>query len=302
MAGHVAALYLRERGHEVTGFARTPSPACEETVTGDALGRKTVRRTIEAQRPDVVVNGIGILNTRVDADPARGIYLNSCLPHELAMYCGDVGCKLIHISTDCVFSGKTGGYTETSVPDETSLYGRSKHLGEVEYGGHLTFRTSIIGPEFKADGVGLFHWFMSQTGTVNGFTDVLWSGVTSIQLASAIEKAAAENLTGLYQLSNNKKISKYDLLRQLNWHCRKSEVMIFPKEECLHAYDLGNFYRVPADNRKLNYEQYYEKGRIEKAKLNEFTSDSTEILDVEAVKEKLLSLEYVKNAMDLLQK
>lgn len=251
MAGHAAALYLRERGHEVTGFARTPGPACEKTVIGDALDREAVRGAIETQRPDVVVNVIGILNKQVDANPANGIYLNSCLPHELAAYCSAAGCKLIHISTDCVFSGKTGGYTEASVPDETSLYGRSKHLGEVDYGNHLTFRTSIIGPELKAGGVGLFHWFMGQAGTVNGFTRVLWSGVTTIQLAAAIEQAAAENLTGLYHLSNNEKISKYDLLCQWNRRCRARKAAISPVDEPVSDKTLlctrRDFsYRVPS--------------------------------------------------------
>jgi len=249
MAGHAAALYLRERGHEVAGFAKRTSPVCE-TVTGDARDREAVARAIREQRPDVVVNCIGVLNARVDENLADGIYLNSFLPHELARRCDEARCKLIHISTDCVFSGKTGAYTEDSVPDETSFYGRTKYLGEVIGGRHLTFRTSIVGPELKDGGVGLFHWFMGQKGPVNGFAGVLWSGVTTIQLAAAVERAAEEDLRGLYQLSNNQKISKYELLRLFGQYCREDRIEILPREEPVNDKTLvctrRDFsYRVP---------------------------------------------------------
>ena len=134
----------------------------------------------------------------------------------LADCCDKVGAKLIHISTDCVFSGKKGDYIESDVADEVSAYGRTKLLGEVTHGNHLTIRTSIIGPELKSDGIGLFHWFMYQQGQVSGYAHVMWSGVTTIELAKAIDFAAKQDISGLLFLSNNTKISKYDLLGMFN--------------------------------------------------------------------------------------
>ena len=232
MAGHMLAAWLSVQGMEVLGFAGSPSPICE-TIIGDARDEATIHRVLELSDADVVVNAIGLLNKAVDRNIAAGIYLNSYLPQMLAEACERLKKKFVHISTDCVFTGTKGEYTESSIPDEISLYGRTKCLGETTLGTALTLRTSIIGPELKENGIGLFHWFMSQRGEVGGYCRVLWSGVTTLELAHAIKEAVRQNVKGLYHLTNGKKISKYELLSMFNQYCRKDNcrVKIHPLDE-----------------------------------------------------------------------
>lgn len=230
MAGHVMGQYLKEKGHHVTGFARQKNPVCE-TVIGDARNIKDIENALKTARDcDVVINCIGILNKHVDAKLSDSIYLNSVFPHLLAEKLSDTGIKLIHISSDCVYEGTVGSYTENDIPDATSCYGRTKALGEVVDDKNLTFRTSIVGPELKADGIGLFHWFMSQCGPVEGYRKVIWSGVTTLQLAKAIEEDTVKQQTGLYHLVNNKTICKYDLLKLFNKYCRNAPIEIKENE------------------------------------------------------------------------
>ncbi len=232
MAGHMLAAWLREHGEGVIGFAKSPSRICE-TIMGDARDEAAVHRALESSSADVVVNAIGILNKAVDCNMAAGIYLNSYLPQMLAEACERLRKKFVHISTDCVFSGTSGGYTESSVPDETSPYGRTKCLGETTMGNALSLRTSIIGPELKKSGSGLFHWFMSQRGEVSGYCRVLWSGVTTLELSRAVREAVQQDVKGLYHLTNGEKVSKYELLSLFNEYCRteESRVRIQPLNE-----------------------------------------------------------------------
>lgn len=234
MAGHMIAGYLADQGHEVTGFAREVCGICK-TITGDALRQADVHSAVLSDKFDVVVNAIGVLNQAVDENLKDGVYLNSYLPHFVASCCDEMEAKLIHISSDCVYSGNSAGYTETDAPDAVSYYGRTKFLGEVTYGNHVTFRTSIIGPELKENGVGLFHWFMKQAGKVSGYSHVMWSGVTTLELAKAVEMAAVHRLRGLYFLSNNVSISKHDLLVLFNEYCRKKKVVVSEA-----AFPIGN--------------------------------------------------------------
>ena len=124
-----------------------------------------------------------------------------------------VGGMLIHISTDCVFSGNKGNYIETDYRDARDIYGLSKALGEIDNENDLTIRTSIIGPELKTNGEGLFHWFLSQKGNVYGYTDAIWGGVTTLEFAKAIDCAIEQRITGLINLTNKVPISKYELLK-----------------------------------------------------------------------------------------
>jgi len=230
MAGHTLSLYLTQEGHEVVGYAREPSRVCE-TVAGDAFETEKIQSVIEKGEFDAVVNCIGILNKFVDKDLATGIFVNSYFPHRIAKFCELCCCKFVHISTDCVFSGKSYGYTEDDIPDETSYYGRTKFLGEVTDGKHLTIRTSIVGPELKEKGIGLFHWFMGQKGEAYGYANVMWSGVTTLELAKAIRAAVNQNISGLYYLSNNTGISKYELLKLFNRYCNKGRTNIIKSDK-----------------------------------------------------------------------
>jgi len=134
------------------------------------------------------------------------------------------------MSTDCVFSGRTGGYIETSFRDGESFYDRTKALGELENEKDLTFRNSIIGPDKREKGIGLFNWFMKQEVQIYGFTKAIWTGVTTITLAKAMEQALKENLTGLYNLVNNETISKYELLKLFNRFMKNDEIKILPND------------------------------------------------------------------------
>ena len=239
MAGHMIAQYLTEQGHTVYGFARQEGSVCE-TMIGDATNKEDVRQALQVHAYDYVVNAIGVLNRFVDEHPADGIYLNSVLPHFLAEELADTKTKLIHISTDCVFEGTKGRYTEADRPDASSYYGRSKALGEVCDDKNLTIRTSIIGPELKANGIGLFHWFMMQKAEVFGYQRVIWSGVTTLQLAKVIAQECENPQTGLYHLVNNEFISKYNLLELFDRYCRQNHILIQEETSTISDKSLVN--------------------------------------------------------------
>ena len=174
----------------------------------DDLDKKIVKI-----KPDVIVNCIGILVKGSKIDTANTIYINSYLPHHLKQIADKIGARVIQISTDCVFSGKKGFYSENHFPDSTDIYGRSKNLGELINERDLTIRTSIVGPEIKNDGEGLLDWFLKQEGIINGYSNVFWGGVTTITLSKAIIKFIHNpHIVGLLHLTNGRKISKYDLL------------------------------------------------------------------------------------------
>ena len=225
MVGHMIAAYLQEQGQSVLGFARNESPICP-TCIGDVHDQELLLQTLGSDHFDYVINCVGKLNSAVDRRLSEGIYLNSVLPHFLAEQLRTKKAKLIHISTDCVFAGTRGAYTEQDRPDAESYYGRSKALGEVVDDKNLTIRTSLVGPELKPDGVGLFHWFMSSKEDITGFDCVIWSGVTTLQLAKAILRDAEKPLTGLCHLVNNETISKYELLMLFNRYCRGGQIPI----------------------------------------------------------------------------
>ena len=162
--------------------------------------------------PDYIVNCIGILIKGSLEDPSNAILINAVLPHKLVQFSKAANAKLIHISTDCVFDGLKGSYIETDNKTAQGIYGLSKYLGEINDDKNLTLRTSIIGPELKNNGEGLFSWFINQKGEVNGFTESIWGGVTTLVLAEVIIKSIDENYTGLVHVTNSEPISKFDLL------------------------------------------------------------------------------------------
>lgn len=225
MAGHTISLYFKEKGHDVTTFSVVPFPFCKNVV-GDAFDTNQFKQIIKGDTYDAVINCIGLLNQVADSNPSKAVYLNSYLPHFIADTLREEKTKLIHMSTDCVFAGNSGPYYEDSLRDGRTFYDRTKALGEVQDDKNLTFRNSIIGPDMNPEGIGLFNWFMKQSGTINGFTGAIWTGVTTLTLAKAMEQAMVENLCGLYNLVNNESISKYDLLKLFNKHFRNDELSI----------------------------------------------------------------------------
>jgi dTDP-4-dehydrorhamnose reductase len=180
----------------------------------EAFDFDTVVRAFAIVRPEVVINCIGIIKQLPTAkDPIISLTVNTLFPHRLAYLCQAAGARLIHISTDCVFSGRQGIYTEADVSDAEDLYGRTKFLGEVDAPGCLTLRTSIIGREMCTSS-GLVEWFLSQRGRqVHGYTQAIYSGFTTLTLAQIIADVLERhpNLSGVYHVSSDP-ISKYDLL------------------------------------------------------------------------------------------
>ena len=195
MAGHIITLYFKEQGYDVTGFTRKPIAYCKN-ILGDAMNPENVKKAIFSENFDVVINAIGVLNQNAEDHKAMAVMLNGYLPHFIADTLRDCKTKLIHMSTDCVFAGNTGPYYEDSFPDGRIFYDRSKAIGEINDEKNLTFRNSIVGPDCNEKGIGLFNWFMKQNGPINGFTGAIWTGVTTLTLAKAMEQAIKENLTG----------------------------------------------------------------------------------------------------------
>jgi dTDP-4-dehydrorhamnose reductase len=184
----------------------------------DAWELGSVRRALAETRPDWVLNCIGLIKQKEIAHHAKqAVYINALFPHLLAEICAENSCRLIHVSTDCVFSGRTGSYRETDQSDAEDYYGRTKFLGEVSSPGCLTLRTSIVGRDLFSD-YSLIDWFLSQAGKqVKGYVRAKYSGFSTIALCREIWRIISlyPSLQGLYQVSSSP-ISKYDLLQMVN--------------------------------------------------------------------------------------
>lgn len=220
MAGHMIAQYLIEQGECVEGLARRELDYCKTHVL-DATNFEMIKLLVQENEYDVIINCIGVLNKDADNNPAKAILLNSYLPHFLVEITKNMKTRVIQMSTDCVFSGKKGNYTEYDNPDGETYYDKTKALGEINDDVNLTFRNSIIGPDINENGIGLLHWFMKQTGEINGFEKSIWTGVTTLTLAKAMHKASYSEITGLYNLVNNETINKYELVSLFNKYSNK---------------------------------------------------------------------------------
>jgi dTDP-4-dehydrorhamnose reductase len=239
MAGHTISIYLKESGHDVTGFSRRRNEYCNNII-GDITNFPFLKKVLMEGNYDAVINAIGILNENAEENKSLAVLLNAYLPHYITQITKEMKTKVIQMSTDCVFSGKTGGYTETSFRDGETFYDRSKALGELENSKDLTFRNSIIGPDLSKDGIGLFNWFMKQEGQISGYTKAIWTGVTTLTLAKAMEQALEENITGLYNLVNNECINKFDLLKLFNKYMREEAITILPNDDFVVDKSLIN--------------------------------------------------------------
>jgi dTDP-4-dehydrorhamnose reductase len=200
---------------------------------------------------DAVINAVGVLNQFAEQDKAAAAYANAYLPHYLARITKDLDTQIIHMSTDCVFSGMTGGYTETSLRDGSTFYDRSKALGELEDEKNITIRTSIVGPDLNPNGIGLLNWFMRQSGEIEGYSKAMWTGMTTLELAKAMEAATLCRASGLYNLVNGESISKYHLLELFNTYLRDNEITIKPSDslvsdKTLVRANFGFSHEVPS--------------------------------------------------------
>lgn len=212
MAGHMVYNYLEKTERYIMFNTVFRTKLNNESFICDVRNSKNIVEIIESIKPDFVINCIGALIKESKENPENAVLLNSWLPHFLSHIAIIQKFKLIHISTDCVFSGKKGGYKVDDFRDADDFYGRSKALGELINDRDLTIRTSIIGPELKENGEGLLHWFLTQSSDVFGFKNAFWSGVTTLELAKQIELLINRYEPGIINLSSKDNISKFDML------------------------------------------------------------------------------------------
>jgi dTDP-4-dehydrorhamnose reductase len=235
MLGHQLLRQLRPR-HDVSATLRKPlaAYASYDLFGADCFGGieatsfEQVRACVNARRPQVIINAIGLVKQRPSAkDCADNLYLNAVFPQRLAYLAGELGARLIHFSTDCVFSGRKGNYTEEDFPDADDLYGQSKLLGEVRHPHALTLRTSIIGRELSRK-TSLVEWFLAQRDSVQGYTRAIYTGFTTLEMARIVERLMTEypHATGVWHVASER-ISKYDLLCLVGKHF-KLETQIVP--------------------------------------------------------------------------
>jgi len=204
------------------------SPAiANNLISGvDINNYETLVRIYSQIRPNVVINCIGLTKHHTDADaPLLAIPINSLLPHRMAELCAIASARLVHVSTDCVFSGAKGDYKELDSADAHDLYGKSKFLGEVNYPHAITLRTSTIGNELQSK-YGLLEWFLSQQGECKGFSRAIFSGLPNTVFAQVVGDVVIPNpeLSGLYHVGAGP-IGKYDLLRLIaDVYCKSVEI------------------------------------------------------------------------------
>lgn len=222
LIGHQVYFFLKANGnYDIYNFSYRKKLNKDSKIL-DARNEDIYLQNIAEISPDYIVNCLGVLIDGANIDPENAIFLNAYLPHRLARLADKIGAKLIHVSTDCVFSGnKSSKYCETDFKDGKDVYAKTKGLGEVVDPNHLTLRTSVVGPELKSNGEELFHWFMSQSENISGYTKAIWSGVTTIELARAVECAIRLDIKGLHHVTNNSSITKYDLLNLFKKHMNK---------------------------------------------------------------------------------
>jgi dTDP-4-dehydrorhamnose reductase len=262
MLGHQLLSALRAE-HDVRVTLHQPLAAYRDfdlfssanTIDGvDAREPGRAAAVIASVRPQVVINGIGIVKQRRDAkSPISSLEINALLPHRLLEACRASGARLIHVSTDCVFSGRKGAYRESDEPDPVDLYGRTKLLGEVEEPPGLTLRTSIIGLELSRK-TGLIEWFLAQRGVVRGFRRAIYTGLTTLEMARLLSRILTQHpdLHGVWHVASAP-IPKYDLLVSLATKLDRTDVQIVADDsfECDRSLNADRFfgatgYRPPA--------------------------------------------------------
>ena len=213
---------------------RLPPALHARVIEGvDVEDQDSLVSVLATVRPDVVINCVGVVKQLAAADdPLASIPINALLPHRLARLCQLAGARLVHMSTDCVFSGAKGMYIESDVSDARDLYGRSKYLGEVDYDNAVTLRTSIVGHEL--DGArSLISWFLAQSGNVKGFRRAIFSGLPTVEVARIIRDHVLPRpeLRGVYHVSSEP-ISKFELLT-LVAHAYQKDIEIVPEDAFL---------------------------------------------------------------------
>jgi dTDP-4-dehydrorhamnose reductase len=215
MLGQMVSSYLKGKDLNVFLFGRNQKE--ENCIEIDIYDTTKLEILLQNNQIDVLVNCIGVLVHASEENKQEALYINSYLPHVLSQLCQKINSKFIHISTDCVFSGKTNFFYEVDHPkDAEDFYGKTKSLGEYISDKSIVIRTSIIGPDVRANWQGLFNWFFFNDKVVSGYSNAMWSGVTTLELSKYIKYLIFNFNPGIYQVSNGTAISKKDLLNLIN--------------------------------------------------------------------------------------
>lgn len=252
MLGHQVFAHLQER-HDVRGTVRRALDeyagfrlfvADNTYAETDARDTGRLMEIVGDFHPGAIINAIGIVKQREEANSSlQNLEINALFPHRLGILCQAVGARLIHMSTDCVFSGDKGSYSEDDIADARDLYGRSKFLGELHQAHTLTLRTSIIGLELRHK-TSLVEWFLEQRGKIKGYRRAIYSGLTTMELARVIERLLVDHgqLSGVWHVAS-RPISKYDLLCRLAKELGRGDVEIEPDDTfvCDRSLDAGRF-------------------------------------------------------------
>ncbi|TVY11823.1 sugar nucleotide-binding protein [Paenibacillus cremeus] len=230
LAGHLICRYLAEETpHELlyTHQERANRPRSLYLDAGDPV---MVEQLMRAVRPELIINCHSIMNDAARLREREAYRVNGLFPHQLAELADQQGAKLIQISTDSVFFGDRGMYTERHVPDGTTVYARTKALGEVLRPPHLTLRTSLLGPDLEASG--LLSWFLAKRGSVKGFVNVAWNGITTLELAKFIRFVLTEafSLSGVVHLTAKETTDKCRLLELVRTVFEKDDIVIQPDD------------------------------------------------------------------------
>lgn len=239
MAGHMISNYLQEKGHTIFRLSRSEKDSAYSQAI-DVTNIEALDSCFNRWKCDAIVNCIGLLQKSCEDSPDMAVLINSYLPHYLERKYKNSTTKIIHLSTDCVFSGIQGNYKESDFPDGQTMYDRTKALGEIINNKDITFRMSIVGPDIDKNGTGLFNWFMKQKGVVYGYQNAMWNGITTLELAKAIDSVLTSPITGLYQLVPAQRISKFDLLCLFKEIFVKKDVEILSNIEFISNKTLVN--------------------------------------------------------------
>lgn len=210
MLGYATYRYLSNLGYNVIGSTKTRKRG--RLVCLDATEEPGLAEFLRHTGPDIIINCAALLAGPSGERKSEAVRLNAWLPHYLAEYCEGHSAYLIQVSTDSVFSGKTGGYRENAPSDTDTFYGRSKYLGEIQRENALTIRSAFWGMDINPQGTGLFQWFMRQQGTVGGYARAYFNGVSNLEFARFAEKAIEGRFTGIYHLCARNVLSKYEFL------------------------------------------------------------------------------------------
>ena len=238
MLGHMLCFYLKKNKNFKIynlSFRKKLNP---KSIICDIHNFSDLKKILKRIKPEIIINSIGILPQDPKFNKINSIFINSLFPQRLKEISKELNSKIIQISTDCVFDGKRGKYSENDIPNETKTYGLTKILGEIKGTQHLTIRTSIIGPELKKEGKGLLHWVFNENGKIKGYNKAIWGGITTLELSKVIEYCISYNIGGLYHVTNGESISKYDLLNLIKREFKLSQIEIIKDSSIIYDRSL----------------------------------------------------------------